>query len=52
MLLEIAGLIGKNRAPVQIVQNFSGASHASAMRRLSSTTIDASTKVVHENWHV
>lgn len=45
-VLEIAGLIGKNRAGVQIAQNFSRASHAHAVAKLSSMTIDVSAEVV------
>ena len=48
-ILEIAGLIGKNRPAVQIVQNFSGASHASAVPELSSMTIDVSAEVVDKS---
>ena len=35
-VLEIAGLAGKNRGAVQIMQDFSGASHTSAVAELSS----------------
>ena len=48
MVLEIAGVAGKNSPVVQVVQNFSGASHAEGMRELSSMTIDLSPELAGE----
>jgi len=47
--LEMAGLITKGRAAVQITQNFGGAGHASAVQQLNAVTIDVEAEEIPED---